>query len=158
MVFHQAGVSYTIAAEVQGAVSADFRNLALGDALSVVLRQVGAVAREEGGVILVVSKEDGDDPSALLYRSGIQGAPPIRITPAPEDPTVVASDARFLYVVRGAEVTKVEKARMAVVARGSFAPRRIRVVYGSDPTDNRLRLVAPPSNDPTFVTQDARFL
>jgi len=56
--FKNVGVSYSIAPEVQGAVTRSLRNVTFEAALQNVLKQVNATYRVEGGIYQIVLKEE----------------------------------------------------------------------------------------------------
>lgn len=111
-IFKQAGVSYTIDANLKGIVTADFRSVALEDALRIVLRQVDGRYRIDGGVYMIVAPQTVDifirDPTY----SGL-------ILPPPEPPAMTV-DGGFLYVYRQGEVVKIDKKTMKVIGRVSL--------------------------------------
>lgn len=61
--FKNVGVSYSIAPEVQGAVTVSLKNVSFDTALQNVLRQVDATYRIEAGVYQIVKREDNPVPS-----------------------------------------------------------------------------------------------
>ncbi len=124
-VFKQVGVSYTVSPDVKGTVRADFRGLVLDDALSVVLRQVGAHVRVRGGIDEIVPNGiflSGPDPTD--YSLLTQGPPAPSV-----EPTVVTSDAKALDIVRLGIVHKIDKATMKEVGKLDLNDQRIKIVF-----------------------------
>jgi len=69
--FKNVGVSYSIAPEVQGAVTCSLRNVTFEAALQNVLKQVNATYRVEGGIYQIVLKEEPTTPTTGPDQTGL---------------------------------------------------------------------------------------
>jgi type II secretory pathway component GspD/PulD (secretin) len=124
-IFKQANISYTIAPEVKGSVSADFRGLVIEDAVSVLVRQVNAVVRVEGGVYQVMPFDES--PRVVILDGPIAGSKQVLRSEA--QVTFASADDKFLYFLRDDSVMKVDKATMTTVATLPLGGRRIRISF-----------------------------
>lgn len=103
---------YSIAVDVQGTVTVNFRDASFHDALTSMLKQVNATYMVEAGVYQVVVKPrvsiGEHDPRD--FKMTVPGVA--------REPATITQDDRFLYVLRGDELYKVNKSDLKTVARG----------------------------------------
>ena len=115
-IFKAVDVSYTIDPNVQGQVTLSLRNVTFEVALQNALRQVNSTYRIEAGVYKVVP--GGPSAESLAFSEELVRHD--QLTPSPVDETVVTQDSRFLYVVRGNLIYKVQKSDLTLVKTGSL--------------------------------------
>lgn len=112
--FQQGDSSYSISPEIQGDVVVDLRNVSFTTALRAVLLQVDAAYTIEGGVYLIsrrTSSETGA-PRALSIN-------PLRGQVIQQDRReLLLQDERFIYTITGADIHKLSKADLTLVATG----------------------------------------
>ena len=112
-VFKTIGASYTIDPKVKGTVTMELANVSFETVLQTLLRQVDATYRIEGGVYEILKRNEpqpgvgfmGPDP----YDNRLVTAPPV----AP--PTQMIQDGRYIYVLVGKTLEKVEKSSFKIV-------------------------------------------
>lgn len=111
--FRGVDVPYSIAVEVQGTVSVDFKNTKLNDALTTMLSQVNATYQVEGGIYQIVLRKLklwGPDPTdysgKIITQEMMQG------------PVTMTQDNKFIYILRGEVLYKVNKSGLKTVAMG----------------------------------------
>jgi len=121
-IFKQANVSYTLAPEVQGFVSADFQGLVIEDAVCVLARQVDAVVRIESGVYQVIRYEGS--PHIVIFDEPVPGSKQALRSDPPV--TFASADDKSLYFLRDGSLMKVDKATMKIVSTLQLGERRIR--------------------------------
>jgi len=122
--FKSVGVSYSIAPEVQGTITVALHNVTFEVALQNVLRQVDATYRIEGGVYEVVHQSGnfGDPVPPELQvpiRPEATQSPASALT-EPRAETAITQDSRFLYIVRGDALYKVQKSDLKLVKTGAL--------------------------------------
>jgi bla regulator protein BlaR1 len=110
--FREVGISYAIAPEVTGKVTASLRNVTFQSALENILRQVDATYRIESGVYSIIRREGirfGSDPNPVSF-----------IVRDPNVSSGITSDETYLYVIQGSRLFKVRKSDLRVVAHGNL--------------------------------------
>lgn len=105
--FRRADVSFSIAPEVQGSVTFQMRNVTFGDALQHILKQVDATYWFRGGIYYVEAKGQGPDSQIRI------GGDPAHVD---KTPPIITQDDKFLYILRGDTLYKVNKSDLKTVA------------------------------------------
>lgn len=110
MLFRSVDVLYSIAPEIAGPVSVNFKNVPLNTALTTMLRQVNATYQVEGGVYQIVLQRrvinfSGPDPTDYSKTFQVK----------PAGPPTMTQDARYLYILKDDQLYKVSKADLKTV-------------------------------------------
>ena len=111
--FKSVNVSYSISPDVQGTVTIDIQNVTLETALQNILRQVDATYRIEGGVYEIIRHGETRAPALVMGSQTFE--PEI---PRTTSETAMTQDSKFLYVVQGERLFKVQKSDLAIVETG----------------------------------------
>lgn len=101
--FISTGITYSIGVEVQGTVTAMMKNVPFDTALTNLLKQVDSRFQIEGGVYQVVRSSTRLDEGSL-----VTGTPQSQIP-------VMTQDEKYLYILRGDMLYKVNKADLKTV-------------------------------------------
>lgn len=107
--FRSVDIPYSVAVEIRGTVTVDFKNVPLNQALATMLSQVNATYQVEGGVYQIVLRQISADPSTY---SRDQSRLMLGDT---REAVVMTSDEKFLYVLRGTMLYKVNKMDLKTV-------------------------------------------
>jgi type II secretory pathway component HofQ len=116
--FKQVGVSYSIAPEVQGTINLQLTNVTFDVALQNIVRQVDAAYHIEGGVYQIVKRGQvrprvvSPDPTDNRIVIPATTSTQARQT----DPPVISQDGKYLYILRGGTLFKVNKSDLKTVA------------------------------------------
>jgi type II secretory pathway component GspD/PulD (secretin) len=110
-------VSYSIAPNVQGTVTAEFKNITFEAGLQNILAQVGATFRLNAGVYEIIKNEPGPISSGGGFP--MQGG--FGLFPAPSPGSAIAQDSKFLYVLTGSCVYKLQKSDLKIVHSQALA-------------------------------------
>jgi len=125
-VFKQSHQSYTIDPAVQGVVTLSLMNVSFDVALENIVRQVDATYRIDGGVYMIFPRP-GSRP-AIRRDERIDFASDssdITISSKNEAPATMVQDSRFLYVLIGSRLEKIQKSDMKIVQVISLNPTGI---------------------------------
>ena len=118
-IFQSAGISYSIAPDVQGVITVDLHNVVFETALQNLLRQVDATYRIEGGVYQVIRHEPTSPP--LMTPMGDQRGTPYRSAATPVGSAMV-QDNQYLYVLTDKGIYKIKKADLSIVQIQTLLP------------------------------------
>lgn len=120
-VFKRMNISYTISPEVNGRITVEMNNVSFQQELESILRQVDATYRIEAGVYEIIPKRPTSGALEVGGSGGAQffGAPPA---------VSVISDNRYLYVISGGTVVKIEKSDLKIVKTAQLP-----FFFGSNP-------------------------
>ena len=115
-IFKASGKYYSIAPEVHGSVTLDVQYAPYEAVLSLILRQVYASYRVESGVYVIFSLDN----QYVQRKAGYLKDAPAYGPVLPNKESSITQDARFLYVIRGTTLYKVQKSDLKVVKTGAL--------------------------------------
>ncbi len=111
--FRRYSLSYSIAPEVQGTVSAHLRNVTLETALQTILRQVDASCWVEAGVVHIV-------PRNASYAEGVA---------QPAAKRTITTDGHYVFVTNGGTLFKLRTGDLGVVDRAPLSGGSLRAQH-----------------------------